>query len=558
MQLSTFSMSSCLLDEDAMMLSALAFTCAVLGSSGHVYTLIVAENRPAESTNVTLRFADDDGVRYYELFEHYANRVELLAVLDDDTQRQHRGVAAKTTAPSRSNVMRAFERLNAAMAADVKAGASPVFYFIYTGHGGVDAKDEGFITLHDGKLTRTQLYESIVAKSAATYNHLIIDACDSYLFVSSRGDKVWKNDRRGAPQTAAVEAYAAAHTLERYPNTGVLLSTSKAAESHEWSRYGAGVFSHEVRSGLVGSADVNGDGRIEYSEIAAYVASANLGIDDPRARLEVFAKAPAQYRAEPLFDLAQLRTRALLRFDAQSSGRFEIEDDRGVRFADFNKAADAPVVVGVLPGRGYYVRRDTSETFIPANASGVISIAGSTWQARAIVTRDATSDAFAQHLYRTPYGPVFYSGYVATSGMEPVRTSSDRSFPSADVGTVYALEPRHELRPWAIGFAAAAGVTATAAVLTYALRSESTISTTTGNNGNGNGAGNGRKTTTTVESGSMVPTYVLGGIAVATGVTALVLFLKDGSSTSARTTTVAPLSASPLPGGGMVFGSLAF
>ena len=50
---------------------------------------------------------------------------------------------------------------------------------------------------------------------------------------------------------------------------GVVVATSSEAETHEWSRFDGGVFSHELRSGLLGSADLDGDGQVRYDEIAA-------------------------------------------------------------------------------------------------------------------------------------------------------------------------------------------------------------------------------------------------------------------------------------------------
>jgi uncharacterized caspase-like protein len=48
------------------------------------------------------------------------------------------------------------------------------------------------------------------------------------------------------------------------------MASASNTQAHEWDDYQTGVFTHELLSGLRGGADVNGDGRVEYSEMAAF------------------------------------------------------------------------------------------------------------------------------------------------------------------------------------------------------------------------------------------------------------------------------------------------
>ncbi|QSQ12090.1 hypothetical protein [Myxococcus landrumensis] len=65
--------------------------------------------------------------------------------------------------------------------------------------------------------------------------------------------------------------------LER-PHVGVAFAESDTGRTHESSRWRAGVFSHLVRSALLGGADLNGDERIAYNnEIQAFVSAALAG-----------------------------------------------------------------------------------------------------------------------------------------------------------------------------------------------------------------------------------------------------------------------------------------
>jgi hypothetical protein len=159
------------------------------------------------------------------------------------------------------------------MAEDKAAGRTPVLYFVFTGHGQRGPAGEGTVSLLDGAFTRTDLYKEVITPSTASFLHLIVDACDSYFFVNSRGLPV------GPAQTAAVTRHLASRELDRYPQVGVVLSTSTAQESHEWSAISSGVFSHQVRSALAGAADVNSDGRVEYSELTAFIAAASQGVE---------------------------------------------------------------------------------------------------------------------------------------------------------------------------------------------------------------------------------------------------------------------------------------
>jgi hypothetical protein len=542
-------------------LSALLTMVAATAPAPRTYALIVSYNGTPSADLRPLRYADDDGVRYYELFNTVADRTVLLSVLDEDTQRQAPGIAALSQVPTRANLDKAFADINTAMAADAGAGRPTVFYLVYTGHGGVSPSHEGFVTLHDGRLTRTALYESIVGRSHATYNHIIIDACDSYFMVNSRGsDGNWRSDRSKSIDPALIAEYSEGRVLERYPNTGVLVSTAGMKESHEWSRYGAGVFSYEVRSALVGAADINGDGRIAYSELSAYVAAANLRVEQPKARLAVFSKAPAANLAEPLFDLRRMRATTFVRFDEQQSGHFELEDERGVRYLDLNKAPEHAVTVGLIPGPRYFVRRGDSEFEVPSTEPGTVSVAAGTWHGAHLTARDATNDALAQGLYQVAYGPSFYAGYVATSGDAPVAAGSQTFDPAGPAVTAIAYDSAgmSTQRILAWGAASVAVASATGAIVYWAVRDDGTTTTTTTTSDKpGKGHADPTVQQAITPGDSMAPTYVLAGIAAAAGITSAILFLTDHPATP-RASSGPLLSFVPTPGGAYVASGLTF
>jgi hypothetical protein len=331
--------------------------------------------------------------------------------------------------PERAAIFERLRELNTIMAADVARGDEPELFFVYAGHGDVDATGQGYVNLHDAKLTRADLYREIIAPSKARFVHVIVDACKSYFMVNARGSKHWVDDRvdpANDKSDAQVKAFLEEEQLERYPRAGVIVATSGDQETHEWSRYQGGILSHELRSALSGAADVNGDGRVEYSELRAFLAAANARVKHPEARVEVFSRPPALDRHRALVNLraAQPDGRAarFLHFASGLAGRFNIEDDRGVRYADLNKEAGAAFDVVVSGRRSYFVRRshdlvDESEE-VEVRSPGLrhVEIAGLLWKPRAIASRGSLDDSFRQDLYRVPFGRGFYDGFVATSG----------------------------------------------------------------------------------------------------------------------------------------------
>jgi hypothetical protein len=380
------------------------------------YALIIANNASLDPKQADLRYADDDGARYYEFFAPQMQETVLLSVLDSETQARHPGLAARTRPPTRAALNESLGRLSQRMKQDREAGRAPVLYFVFTGHGQRGPAGEGTVSLLDGAFTRTELYSQVIHPSPASFIHLIVDACDSYFFVNARGGLPV-----GPAQTAAVTQHLASRELDRYPQVGVVLSTSKEQESHEWSAISAGVFSHQVRSALAGAADVNADGRVEYSELTAFIAAASQGVQDVRGKVEIFARPPQLDRSVPLSDLRRSSGLGFLLVPEGLGGRMWVEDTRGVRVAEFHKDRERPLALALPPDRGYYLRTQGREARLTLPRAGaVVDAGGLTWSSSAIASRGPVEDAFRDKLFGVAFGPHFYSGYVASLGDTPV------------------------------------------------------------------------------------------------------------------------------------------
>lgn len=424
-----------------------AFALLLIGACAGVarartrlYAVVIAQNRSLDPGVKPLQYADDDGVKNWELLSLYADRASLFVVLDDETARLHPDAAKEAEIPERAAILDRLEQYNVLMAADIRRGDEPELFFVYAGHGDVDATGQGYVNLHDAKLTRGDLYRDVIAPSKAKFVHVIVDACKSYFMVNSRGGKKWVDDRVDPSvdrSDAQVKAFLAEEQLERYPRAGVIVATSGDQETHEWSRYQGGILSHELRSALSGAADVNGDGRVEYSELRAFLAAANARVKNPEARVEVFSRPPALDRHHALIDLREAQTDGrsarFLHFAPGLQGRFDIEDERGVRYADLNKEASSAFDVAVSPKRGYFVRRSTvrdhsdesEEVEVRPIGPRRVDVAQLTWRARAIASRGSLDQTFRQDLYRVPFGRGFYDGFVATSGDLPVEGGNE-------------------------------------------------------------------------------------------------------------------------------------
>lgn len=286
------------------------------------FALIIGVNRGADRELPELRYADDDAARYQELFRLLGARTHLLARMDANTKRLHAQAAAEALLPRRSELERALKTLSAEVRQAKRRGVRATLYVVYAGHGNVK-QGEAYVLLENDRLNAKRLAE-LVERPGADEAHLIVDACNSGLLAASRGPGGKRRPLSGFSQTGPLVENA---------RIGLLLSTSSGRESHEWEQFQAGVFSHEVRSGLYGAADANRDGRVSYREIAAFVERANAAIPNERFRPDVYARPPVS--SENLVNVKRALGR---RIDVRSKhgSRWVLENSLGVRVADFH------------------------------------------------------------------------------------------------------------------------------------------------------------------------------------------------------------------------------
>ena len=240
-----------------------------------------------------------------------------------------------------------------------------------------------------------------------------------------------EHDRDPVP----VRRLAAQSTLDRFPHVGAIVAAASAAQTHEWERYRRGVFTHELLSGLRGAADVNGDGRIEYSEVSAFIAAANRSIVETRARPDVVTRPPSLDRRAAIVDLSRLRRRARLEGNAGALGELWIEDARGNRLADVHAEDGFRVALSLPPAEPLYVRTRAGEAELTLALGARVPFDALAFHRPESSARGAVDASLQRGIFANPFGPVYYRGFVDAHPAEflAVPSGSDRDRPAAPV-----------------------------------------------------------------------------------------------------------------------------
>jgi hypothetical protein len=328
----------------ALTLPVLALALATLlggpARADTAYALVIGVNQPLGKGTSTLSYADDDAILFHRLFAGVGHST-LLVAPDRATTRLH-GAIPGVRPPTRANLERAIDDVLKRVKRARKSGWRPHLYVVYSGHGDVK-NNQGYLALADGRFTSRDLARLVLSRSRALTNHVIVDACRSYYLVHGK--------RAGGKRRHAGRGFHRSRNLaRRFPNTGFLLSTSSAANSHEWAEFQAGIFSHEVRSGLLGGADVDLDGRVSYDEIWAFIRVANSRIPNERFRPRIYLKAPYRSGKRPILDLRGF-TGAAVTIPPKRAGRYLLEDRNGVRLADLHTSSSRAVRLRLTDGR---------------------------------------------------------------------------------------------------------------------------------------------------------------------------------------------------------------
>ena len=376
------------------------------------FALVIGNNHALPGSNYDpLSYADDDAIRFAELFESVGARTTLVTAADRDTAERYPELARRALRPTRAALDGALDQLEEALRR--LEGQRRELFFVFSGHGSITAS-EAYLHLFDARFSRTDLFDQILRRMPAERVHIIIDSCHAYFLVNARGARVAVADEE--------------EDLALYPHVGFLLSTSDRREVQEWAGYRAGVFSYQLAGALRGAADVNLDGRVSYAEVHAYIVAANYAVANPAARIRPYVRRPVGEAA--LLDLDSVPTVNKARVDARIEGHFHLVDETRGRLLDANKPRGTTLSL-VVPRRSIVLRHgdDRYALVRQTDASGHF-VAGATREA----SKGAIADDLRAHLFALPLTTDFVRGVEAGSpqvtalkvvGEAPVAWSSD-------------------------------------------------------------------------------------------------------------------------------------
>ena len=384
------------------------------------FALIIGVSTSVDPDQERLRYADDDAAGYQDLFRALGARTYLLARFDENTRRIHTQAAAEAQYPTKENLARNVDAVAADVALARERGLETTLYVAYAGHGRI-RENQGYLALEDDRLD-SEAIRGIVDRVGSSTTHIIIDACHADFLAYGRGPG---GERR------PVSGFATVVDALPEDRVGLFLSWSATGEAHEWEGFQAGVFSHEVRSGLYGTADANRDGQVSYKELAAFVVRANAGIVNERYRPSVLMRAPKS--TEFLVNLQQA-IQARLRFDgSEPSAHYYVENEVGVRVLDLHNSVGHPLSIVRPPGSGrLYLKRlsDRSEVEILPSATDVV-VATLVPTPSPDRTRGAAHLAFSS-LFSLPFDQTAVDQLDLSSNMFPAR---DMAQPPGRSGT---------------------------------------------------------------------------------------------------------------------------
>lgn len=358
------------------------------------FAIVIGNNRADHESNPTLRYADDDAIATFELLEEAGVTARLLARFDADTKAQNPELRPHA-APTLADLVATVKALNQLMRSHNARGQETELLLFYSGHGGV-AHGEGYVVLEGDRLTRTFLFEKILRRSGATRNHVVIDACKSFYLAFRRGP--------GGERQPYGRAFGRESLPSALSNTGFILSTSSDRDSHEWERFQAGVFSHEVRSGLRGAADVNRDGVVSYAELGAFLTVANEAITNPRFRPDFIVRPPGAPPGQ--LDrglLAWNRERISLEVDSSEQGHLYVEDARGDRIADIHVAGGYVADLYLPVERPLFLRSNDEAREYELTEPSLARLSELRERAPLVARRGALHIAFSK-LFQHPFG----------------------------------------------------------------------------------------------------------------------------------------------------------
>lgn len=392
--------------------------------------VIVGSNAAQSADAERLRFADDDAGSWARLFAGLTDEVELLTQFDAESRVRFNAWHGRAKPPTRAAVLAALARVHVNLRTDQDAGYVTRLFVVLIGHGALDAA-LGYLVMEGGeRLSRDDLYEALFDHGfdpERHRTHLVIDACNAHNLVFVRG-----SGTAYVPRDPVLPSWA-----------GAVLATSGVAAAYETDLFRGGVFSHIVRSGLLGPADVDGDGEVGYDELDSFIEGALARLDHVERGRHGVRPPTAGSAGAPIVRLADYRSPVRLRVGAAATGHYYLLDTQGSRVAEMHLAPDRPPFdVVVLDGVESVVRRGGDEgdraARLPVRGRQV-TLESLHFEPMATATRDIAS-ALRVQLFATPVGLGFHNA-LRRRADERVRDAAATARPTLSVGWQFEEAP---------------------------------------------------------------------------------------------------------------------
>jgi hypothetical protein len=393
------------------------------------YVIAIGYNAAEPDPRPDLSFADDDAARLFQIMLPAATKSWLLTTFDRESAARHPDLAQVAMPPTLVELSRVLGELAWHARKSSAEGRRTELVFFFAGHGDVTPAGEGYLVFADGRLTRDELFRQVVRGSPTDLNHVILDACASYFMVSARDEAVAKAVPLTPDILDVIKSSEAAQDPSAWARTGVLVSTTSSAAVHESRALSSGVFSYLLRSALLGAGDVNRDGTLEYSEVAAFIASASRDVDDPRARLSVHAAAPMQRPHAALRVLDEGGADRFLRVGDDDPIRLRILDEQGLPYAELHREEGQEVLIALSGSRFFVVQSKDREALLVPRQPGQYALDALTFDD---APRPRADDPLSAALFSSAFGPSYLHGYLGGSSFSSPRAGTRLDPPYAE------------------------------------------------------------------------------------------------------------------------------
>jgi len=324
---------------------ALLVAAGAAQADAHRFALVVGDSQGGAGTR-PLRYAERDARRMHAIL------TRLGGVREQD--------ATLLTGVDADDVRGALRGLESRAGAARERGEETLLLVYFSGH----AKD-GELRLRDTRLPLSEL-RSHLQDAPADVRIGLLDSCQSGAITRMKGVR-------------SVPAFDVERARDAGPRGLVLIASSAAdEESQESDEIAGSFFTHYLASGLLGDADVSGDGKVTLAEAYAYAYGRTVG---STAETRAGAQHPVY-----LYDLGGAGdvvltelspARGGLLFGAADEGVYVVLDGQRRAVAEVAKAAGSSRRLALAPGN-YIVKKRLEDAVLVGDvkiANDVIEVA---------------------------------------------------------------------------------------------------------------------------------------------------------------------------------------